>query len=127
MNIATLTPQWLLFVITGIAAGIASGLFGIGGGIIIVPILVFIFGYTQVAASGTSLVALLLPVGAFAVWNYWRAQKITGDNVSAGLFIGLGIALGAVLGSQLAITMSQDTLRRIFAIFLMLVAVKMWI
>ncbi len=120
-----LIPQWFWFVCTGIAAGVASGLFGIGGGIIIVPILVFGFGYTQIAASGTSLVALLLPVGAFAVWNYWRAQKITGDHINGGLLIGLGIAIGAVLGSQLAIDMNQDTLRRCFAIFLVLVAVKM--
>ena len=70
-----MTSAWG-FVVTGVAAGIASGLFGIGGGLVIIPVLVFIFGMDQHAANGTSLVALLLPVGAFAVWNYWQAGKI---------------------------------------------------
>lgn len=122
----TLLPQWLWFVLTGVAAGIASGMFGIGGGVIIVPILVYVFGYSQISASGTSLVALLLPVGIFAVWNYWREERINASHVSAGLMIGLGIAIGAFLGSQIAISLSQETLKRCFSIFLIVVAVKMW-
>ena len=68
-------PIWWMFVVTGFLAGIASGMFGIGGGIIIVPVLVLGFKMEQQVASGTSLIALLLPVGAFAVWNYWQAGK----------------------------------------------------
>lgn len=123
----SMLPSWASLLITGVAAGIASGLFGIGGGVIIVPILVFVFGYNQVTASGTSLVALLLPVGIFAVWNYWREQRITSENVVAGLLIGLGIAIGALIGSQIAIGANQDTLRRSFAVFLVAVAVKLWL
>lgn len=121
------STNWLWFIATGIAAGIASGLFGIGGGIIIVPILVYIFGYTQIAASGTSLVALLLPVGIFAVMNYWREQKIGGEQISAGLLIGLGIAAGALLGSQIAVNVNQDALRKAFSVFLVIIAIKMWV
>lgn len=122
-----LLPSWIWLVLTGVAAGVASGMFGIGGGVIIVPILVYLFGYSQITASGTSLVALLLPVGIFAVWNYWREQRINADNVSAGLMIGLGIALGALIGSQIAISLSQETLKRCFSVFLVIIAVKMWL
>ena len=115
---------WLGLLTTGVFAGVASGLFGVGGGILIVPVLVYGFGYNQQQANGTSLVALLLPVGAFAVWNYWRSQKIDLSNIQAGLIIGLGIAAGAFLGSQIAVGLSEDTLRKAFGIFLAAVAVK---
>jgi uncharacterized membrane protein YfcA len=113
-------------LVIGIFAGIASGLFGVGGGIIIIPALMFWFSYSQQAANGTSLVALLLPVGSFAVWNYWRAGKIHMTEIHSGLFIGLGIAFGALLGSQIAVSISEDTLRRAFSIFLALIALKLW-
>ena len=117
--------MWLPFVATGILAGIASGMFGIGGGLIIVPILVFVFKLDQHAASGTSLVALLLPVSAFAVWNYFQAGKINIENIRSGLWLALGIAGGAYIGSQIAIGMSPQTLRKSFAIVMVLAAGKM--
>lgn len=119
-----MTSAWG-FVVTGVAAGVASGLFGIGGGLVIIPVLVFIFGMDQHAANGTSLVALLLPVGAFAVWNYWQAGKINYSHLHAGLWLALGLAVGAYLGSHLAIGLSPQTLRRIFAVFMVLAAAKM--
>ncbi|MCX6126951.1 MAG: sulfite exporter TauE/SafE family protein [Proteobacteria bacterium] len=124
---ATLSTSLLLpCLVTGLIAGVASGLFGVGGGIIIVPILVYWFGYSQQTANGTSLVALLLPVGSFAVWNYYRAGRLSGENIQVGLLIGLGIALGAIAGSQLAIGISQDHLKKIFSIFLLAIALKFW-
>jgi len=113
-------------IVTGLAAGVAAGLFGVGGGIVIVPILIYWFGMTQHAANGTSLVALLMPVGGFAVWNYHKSGKISGEQIQLGLFIGVGIAVGAYLGSQIAIGVNQVVLRKFFSVFLAIVAIKLW-
>src|SRR5688572_2090931 len=75
----------LLLIVIGIGAGILAGFFGVGGGIIIIPALIFGLGYTQHMASGTSLVALLLPVGLLGVLEYYRAGKIGPENIKAGL------------------------------------------
>jgi uncharacterized membrane protein YfcA len=121
------TGTWWAFLATGIIAGIASGLFGIGGGLVIMPILVFALRMDQHAAVGTSLIALLLPVGIFAVWNFWQAGKITAEHLRGGLWIALGIAAGAYLGSHLAIAMNPVMLRRAFGVFLLVAAGRMLI
>lgn len=118
-------PIWWMFVVTGFLAGIASGMFGIGGGIIIVPVLVLGFKMEQQVASGTSLIALLLPVGAFAVWNYWQAGKIGAEHFSGGLWLAVGIAAGAFFGSNIAIGLNPETLRKIFAGFMVVAAGRM--
>lgn len=120
-----MTGTWWAFLITGVVAGIASGLFGIGGGLVIMPILVFALRMDQHAAVGTSLIALLLPVGILAVWNFWQAGKITTEHFRGGLWIALGLAAGAYLGSHLAIGMSPQTLRRAFGLFLLIAAGRM--
>ena len=120
-----MTVPWL--VVLGVAAGICSGVFGIGGGVVIVPALVLGMGYSQHAANGTSLVALLLPVGMFGAWAYYRAGKIGPDQIKAGLLVAIGMFLGAYLGAKLAVALPQQTLRRIFALFLVAVAARLWI
>ncbi len=122
-----MTSTWWAFLTTGIIAGIASGLFGIGGGLVIMPILVFALRMDQHAAVGTSLIALLLPVGIFAVWNFWQAGKITTEHLRGGLWIALGIAAGAYFGSHLAIAMNPVVLRRAFGVFLLVAAGRMLI
>jgi uncharacterized protein len=117
-------PLWLAFLITGFIAGIASGMFGIGGGLIIIPILIFVFKMDQLAANGTSLVALLLPVGGFAVWNYWQSGKINSSHFQSGLWVALGLTIGAFFGSQIAIGLSPQLLRKIFAGFLLFAAAR---
>ena len=117
--------SWWSFILTGLIAGIASGMFGIGGGLIIIPVLVFAFGMDQHAANGTSLVALLLPVGVFAVWNYWHAGKIGAAHLQSGLWLALGLAVGAYFGSQIAVAISPQILRRIFAVFMIIAAGRM--
>lgn len=124
---SSLSSIWFPCIAIGLAAGVASGLFGVGGGIVIVPLLVFWFGYSIQTASGTSLVALVLPVGSFAILNYWRAGKIDGQHIEVGLLIGLGIAVGALAGSQLAIGISEEHLKKAFALLLASLAVKLWI
>jgi uncharacterized protein len=113
----------LVFIVIGFAAGILSGLFGVGGGIIIVPALIMIARFTPITAIGTSLAALLLPVGALGVLEYYRKGHL---NIPAALFIALGIFCGALLGAKLAHQMSPLQLKRAFAVFLVVVAGRMW-
>ncbi len=119
--------QFVYLFAIGIAAGMLSGMFGVGGGVIIVPALVLLFGMSQQTATGTSLMALLLPVGILGVIEYFRSGKISIDNVWFGLVIALGLFAGALFGAKIALGMSGEMLRRGFAIFLVLVAIRLWI
>jgi uncharacterized membrane protein YfcA len=112
----------LLLAIIGLAAGILSGMIGIGGGIIIVPALVFVLGFSQQQAQGTSLGLLLLPVGILAVLNYYKQGFI--DVKVVGVMCATFI-LGGWLGSKIALSLPQETVRKIFAVVLIIVAVKM--
>jgi uncharacterized membrane protein YfcA len=113
------------FILVGIIAGIFSGLFGIGGGIIIVPILALAFGWGQLTASATSLVALLMPVGLFAVIQFYRLGKIGPSEIKFGLLISVGMFFGAFLGANLAVRLPELWLRRGFAILLLYTAFRM--
>ncbi len=113
--------------IIGLTAGISSGLFGIGGGVIIVPMLVYLFKYQQQTATATSLVALLLPVGILGIINYYRAGFIQIDNIKYGLVIAAVMFGGTYLGSKFAITLQTATLTRMFSVFLVFVAVRLWV
>jgi hypothetical protein len=113
----------LVFIVIGFLAGILAGVFGVGGGIIIVPALILLARLTPLAAIGTSLTALLLPVGALGVWEYYKKGDV---NVLAALCIALGIFFGAFLGAKLAHYLTPLELKRSFAVFLVLVAARMW-
>lgn len=112
----------MLLIAIGLAAGILSGLVGVGGGIIIVPALVFFLGFTQLQAQGTSLGILLLPVGIFAVINYYNKGHI--DLKVVGI-ISMAFLAGGWLGSKLALRLDQDIVRKIFGVFLFYTAFKM--
>jgi uncharacterized membrane protein YfcA len=114
--------QLLGLMVIGIVAGVAAGMFGIGGGLIIVPALVLIYGLSQHAAVGTSLGAILLPVGALGAWVYYRNGNL---NVRYSLLISAGLLVGAFLGAKLVQPVPDLTLRRLFGGFLLLVSVKM--
>lgn len=111
----------------GFFAGIMSGIFGIGGGIILVPILVLLLKFKQQTASGTSLVALLLPVGILGVIEYMKAGKISYEHIRYGLVISLGLFVGVYFGARLAVNLPDLLLRRGFAVLLLALAVRMWI
>ncbi len=113
----------MIFVAIGLAAGILAGLFGIGGGIVIVPSLLYFAKMTPQAATGTSLAALLLPVGALGAWRYYRGDFL---DVRAALWIALGIFIGAWLGATLALKLPPRDLQRAFAVFLIFVAGNLW-
>lgn len=109
----------ILVLIVGLAAGVMSGMFGIGGGLVIVPALVILFGLDQKTATGTSLFALLLPVGLLAVIDYGRRGQMRWD---LGLLIAPGLFFGALVGARLTRGFSDLQLKRVYAVFLIVVA-----
>ncbi|HEX8907185.1 MAG TPA: sulfite exporter TauE/SafE family protein [Longimicrobiaceae bacterium] len=114
---------WMIFLLIGLGAGVLSGLFGIGGGVVIVPALIFLARLQPQTATGTSLAALLLPVGALGAWEYYKTGNL---NIGAAMLIALGLFIGAGFGARFSLTLSAVALRRAFAVFLALIAVRMW-
>jgi uncharacterized membrane protein YfcA len=102
-------------VILGIAAGMLSGMFGIGGGVVIVPALTILMGFELQQAIGTSLAVLILPVSFFAVLAYYRARLL---NIKSAMFVAAGLIVGAVFGAQLALNLPEDALQRLYGFFL---------
>ena len=111
----------VLLVIVGLLAGVLSGLVGLGGGVIIVPALVFFLGFSQHQAQGTSLGILLLPAGIFAIMNYYKKGFI---DVKVVLLLFVGFLVGGYLGSKISLSVNESTLKKIFAIALVLIAGK---
>jgi uncharacterized membrane protein YfcA len=111
------TGPWLIAV--GLAAGVFSGLFGIGGGIVIVPSLILLAGFPLVKATGTSLAAILLPVGILGVVAYYRARVI---DLRASAFIALGLLTSVAAGAWLANTLPVEIMRKSFAVFCLYVS-----
>jgi len=116
------TETILILIVIGLAAGTLSGLVGVGGGIIIVPALVFFLGFSQQAAQGTSLGLLLLPAGILAVINYYKQGFI--DLKVVGIMCA-AFVLGGWVGSKLALSLSQEVVKKTFAIVLFYTAFKM--
>lgn len=112
----------LLLVIIGLAAGILSGLVGVGGGIIVVPALVFFLSFSQQQAQGTSLGLLLLPVGILAVLNYYKQGHI---DIRVIAIMAVAFVIGGWLGSKWALSLPEITVKRIFAVILFYSAFKM--
>ncbi len=117
MTIATLLGLLLL----GVAAGMLSSMVGIGGGILIVPVLVYFFAMSQKSAQGTSLALLLPPVGIFAVINYYKAGFV--DLKVAGVLI-LAFVAGSFLGSKIVLDLPDNIIKKVFGVFLLLVSLK---
>jgi len=111
----------LLLLLIGLLAGLLSGFVGVGGGIIIVPGLVLLLGFSQHTAQGTSLALLMLPVGILAVLNYYKAGHI---SFHAAFIIGIAFILGAFLGSKFSLGIDQNIVKKIFAVFMIVVALK---
>lgn len=121
------TVEFISLSITGLIAGIASGLFGIGGGVIIVPLLMFFFNLQQKTASATSLVAMILPVGILGAWEYYKVGLINQTHIKMGLLVSVGLFIGALLGSKLSIILPTKIITRGFALLLIYVSIKLWI
>jgi uncharacterized membrane protein YfcA len=112
----------LILVLIGLASGMLSGLVGVGGGIIIVPALVFFLGFSQHQAQGTSLGLLMLPVGILAVLNYYRQGHVDFKVIA---IMSIAFVLGGWLGSKLSLVLSEVLIKRIFAVTLFYTAFKM--
>lgn len=114
--------ETIVLLIIGLAAGLVSGVLGIGGGIIIIPMLVGFLGYTQKDAQGTSLGLLLLPIGILAVMNYYKAGYV---NLKAVGIMVITFVIGSYISSLYAITLPEGVLKKIFAVFLIIYAFKL--
>lgn len=113
----------IVFVaIVGLAAGILSGLFGVGGGLIIVPALILGLGFSAQQAAGTSLAALLLPVGLLGALQYWQAGEV---NIRDALLLALGLLLGAFVGARIGLALPSDLIQRGFGVLLVLFGLRM--
>ena len=124
----TMTTQLIVIIIAiGLFAGMLSGLIGIGGGIILVPALVYILHYNQLQAQGTSLGVLSFPVVIVAFFNYYHQCKKIGEPIDwkvIGL-LAIGFVVGGYFGSFMAIRIDKDLLKKIFAVILFYTAFKM--
>lgn len=112
----------ILILLIGLAAGVLSGLVGVGGGLIIVPALIFFLGFSQHQAQGTSLGLLLLPVGILAVINYYNKGNV---DIKVVAIMSVAFIAGGWLGSKLALRLPEDTVKKIFAVFLFYSAFKL--
>ena len=106
----------------GLVAGALSGMVGIGGGIIIVPALVYFFKFSQQEAQGTTLAMFLLPIGILGAYNYYKEGHM---DVQTSLIICSTFVVGSYFGSKIAISLNQDMLRKIFGIIILLLSLKM--
>ena len=113
---------YLLYILIGLIGGVASGAFGIGGGAVMVPALVYFVGLTQHQAQGTVLALLMVPVGVLAVLRYYHAGNV---NIQIALFMAIGFIVGGLLGAHYIQGISEASLKRAFGIFLILVGIKM--
>ena len=114
--------EWLLIGLIGIGAGILSGLFGIGGGLVIVPGLMLVAGFSVTQAAGTSLAALLLPVGLLGAIVYWQAGSI---DIRAAALIAGGLFVGAFIGAKIGTSIPTEVVQKLFGILLLIVGVRL--
>lgn len=106
----------------GVAVGSVSGLIGLGGGVFLIPALIYGYGMSQKTAQGTSLATLLLPIGFFAFWQYRKAGHV---NFGLAMLIAVGFTIGGYLGGLGAQHLSEVALRRVFAAMLVVIAAKL--
>lgn len=112
----------ILLILVGLLSGVLSGLFGIGGGIIIVPALIYLCGFDQLKAQGTSLAILLPPVGLAAFIQYYKAGNV---DIKAGVLICAFLVIGSYFGARLTHLLPVDVLKKSFAILMIAISLKM--
>lgn len=110
------------YVALGLAAGALSGLIGIGGGVLIVPALVVLFGFSEHTAQGTTLALLVPPIAVLAAWTYYRQGEV---KLGAASLIAAGYVVGGLLGARVAVGLSDRLLTRVFGVALIVLGLKM--
>jgi uncharacterized protein len=111
-----------LYLVLGLVSGILGGLFGIGGGIIMIPAFIYIIGMSQHMAQGTTLALMVPPIGLLAAWTYYNHGDV---NLKIAAFVCIGFFIGGLLGAKIAVGISDIMLRRMFGAFLLLIALRM--
>lgn len=114
--------QLVILILAGLMAGFVGGTLGVGGGIIMVPVMVFILGMTQYDAQGTSLATMLAPIGILAVLNYYKAGHV---NLKFAVVLMITFVIGSWFGSKWAINLPEKTLKQIFGVLMIIAASKM--
>jgi hypothetical protein len=123
MNLKTFSMNDILILLAlGLVAGVLSGMVGIGGGIILVPALIYFFGFSQHCAQGTVLFMFLMPIGILGAFNYWQAGHI---DWKVACIMASTFVLGSFAGSKLAISIDAQTLKRVFGAVIFLLSLKM--
>jgi len=112
----------LIIIVIGLFTGLLAGMLGIGGGLIVIPALILVLGFSQHEAQGTSLAMMLPPIGIVAAWNYYKAGHV---DLKVAIILALAFIVGSLFGSKIAIGLSENVLKKIFSIFLLLVGLKM--
>src|ERR1017187_2805145 len=115
----------LTIILIGIVAGMFSGFIGIGGGLIVLPALVFFMGFTQHHAQGPSLAMMLPPIGLLAVINYYKSGHITTMELKVAIILATTFILGSYFGSKFAIAISGEVIKKVFGVLIILVGIKM--
>jgi uncharacterized protein len=112
----------LILLLIGVVTGVLAGMLGIGGAIIMIPAMVFLLGFSQHMAQGTSLAVMLPPIGIFAAYNYWKAGNV---NIIFALILAVAFIIGSYFWSKIALKIPENILKKIFGVLLLLVAAKM--
>lgn len=114
--------MWVLYTLLGLIAGTASGFLGIGGGIIMIPVLVYLWGLTQHQAQGTTLAVMVPPIGLLAAIKYYMAGNV---NLRMAVFICIGFLVGGYIGAEFAHKINDHLLKKLFGLVLLGVSIKM--
>ncbi|MCJ7674390.1 MAG: sulfite exporter TauE/SafE family protein [Sedimentisphaerales bacterium] len=112
----------ILYILLGLLTGVFSGMFGLGGGVVIIPALVFLFGLSQHQAQGTTLALLVPPIGLLAAWQYYKQGYV---DLKIAAFVCLGFFFGGLLGAKLVVGLPEPLLRRLFGVALLMISIKM--
>ena len=114
---------FLILILIGLVTGAVGGMLGIGGALILIPALVYFVGFSQHEAIGTSLAVMLPPIGLFAAYNYYKAGQV---NIKYALIIAAAFMIGSYFTSRLALKMPENLIRKIFSVFIILIAIRMF-
>lgn len=113
---------YIISIIIGVCAGVLGGLMGIGGGIVMIPALALLLGFNQHLSQGTSLAAMVPPIGILAAYVYYKQGYV---NVPVALCIALGFLAGGMIGATITVNIDEALLRRVFGVALLLISLKM--
>jgi len=114
--------EFVLLALIGLAAGVFGGMVGLGGGVIMIPAMIYFLGMSQISAQGTSLAVMLPPIGILAAMNYYKSGQI---NLKYALIIAIAFTIGGYFGSKIALNIPVALVKKIFAISLIAIAVRM--